>query len=196
MTNFAKRNSSAATDGAKRPRTRKPPKLSPNDAAKAAMHRVRIEGVVHPIYGFIPDIVLLPGVPSNFLKIPIPRVGQFNEMAVYAEQVVDGPAFVKIYDANEDKFLQDEKERDIEARIKSDDWSNFPVFKVKRGMRLSFQVVNQPTFPTNMSVDDRAALTGSDTLSVIGLWFSGMYFAKGANRGDGQQPERPPTPGP
>lgn len=165
--------------------------IDPQVLIDAKMHRVIIEGVSHPVCSYS-DGLHIPN--ENILhKMPIARDGQMNDMAIFCEQVIDGPAYVRVYD-QDGLVLDRERELPVEVLLVSDDWANFPIFRVTKGQRLRFEIDNVRTFPENMSPVDKLANTGSDTLSVIGAWLAGMYFARGGNRGTGLQSERPAPP--
>ncbi len=167
--------------------------VDPEALVEAKMQRVILEGVSHPMDGHS-DANALPDSPVVF-SFPIPRNGQVNDAAVFCEQVIDGPAYLRVYD--QDGPLK-EKERDlpVEVALISADWANLPVFEVTKGQRIRFEIDNVRTFPENMSAADRDLETGSATLAVTGAWVTGMYFAEGGNRGSGQRVERTSSPRP
>lgn len=166
--------------------------VDPQALIDAKLLRVTLEGVSHPVDAHSEQNVL-PDTPIIF-SMPIPRDGQMNDMAIYCEQVIDGPAYARVY--NQDGLVLDkERELPVEILLLSDDWANFPIFTVTKGERLRFEIDNVRTFPENMSPADKLANAGSDMLSVMGVWLTGMYFARGGNRGTGLQSERAAPPG-
>lgn len=166
--------------------------IDPQVLIDKMMLRVQVEGVVHPIWFYRP-IQMLPGGPIMH-KMPIARDGQMNDMAIFCEQVIDGPAYVRVYDQDGPVMEKDRETVPVEVLLVSDDWANFPIFKVTKGQRLRFEIDNVRTFPENMSAADKLANTGSDALEVRGIWLTGMYFARGGNRGTGLQSTRPAPP--
>lgn len=166
--------------------------IDPQAIIDAKMNRVIVEGVVHPVDSHA-DARHLPDDPILH-RMPMARDGQMNDMAVFCEQVIDGPAYVRVYD-QDGPVMEKEREVPVEVLLVSDDWSNFPIFRVTKGQRLRFEVDNVRTFPENMSALEKAANTGSETLSIMGVWLTAMYFARGGNRGTGHQSERPDPPG-
>ena len=165
--------------------------IDPQVLIDRAMQRVIVEGVVHPIYLFASHH--FPGG-TEIYNVPVPRDGQMNDMAIFCEQVIDGPAYVRVYD-QDGLVLDRERELPVEVLLASDDWANFPIFRVRKGQRLRFEIDNVRTFPENMSPVDKLANTGSENLSLVRVWLTGMYFARGGNRGTGHQSERPAPPG-
>lgn len=167
--------------------------VDPQAIIDAKMERVILEGVSHPIDAHS-DANALPDSPVVF-RLPVPRNGQLNDASVFCEQVIDGPAYLRVYD--QDGPLK-EKERDlpVEVALISEDWANLPVFEVTQGQRIRFEIDNVRTFPENMPTADRDLATGSPTLAVMGAWIAGMYFAEGGNRGSGQRIERAASPRP
>ena len=166
----------------------------PDDIDEAALLeryyiRVILQGVSHPIY-FHADVLALPSG-RTFYHLPVPRDGQINEMAVFCEQIIDGADDLRLYD--QDGPVKDKKnDAPIEVSLNNADWAIFPVFEVHKGQRIRFDVDNLRTFPENMQASDIAANTGSQALSLFGVWLSAMYFAEGGNRGSGQQLTRIP----
>lgn len=166
--------------------------IDPQVLIDAKLHRVILEGVSHPI-GFHSESNPLPDF-DILHRMPIARDGQMNDLAIFCEQVIDGPAYVRVYDQDGLVMEKDREAVPVEVLLVSDDWANFPIFTVTKGQRLRFEIDNVRTFPENMSPADKLTNTGSDTLQVIGAWLTGMYFARGGNRGTGLQSTRPVPP--
>ena len=156
------------------------------------MHRVILEGVAHPV-GFYSDSNIFPDAEVLY-RFPIARDGQMNDMAIFCEQTIDGPAYLRVYDQNGQVMEKDRESVPVEALLVSGDWANLPIFRVTKGQRLLFEIDNVRTFPENMSPADKLANTGSETLEVRGIWLTAMYFARGGNRGTGHQSTRPAPP--
>ena len=183
-----------ATDGLSRNAGVRP---EPDEAAdealiRAKLLRVVLEGVSHPITS-VKATLVLPGEPILH-TMGIARSGQINELSVWCDQIIDGPAYLRVY--NQDGPVQDENDRPIQIDLMSDDWATANVFKVTKGQRLRFVLDNEKDWEGNVRPEDIPALTGSDNLSIIGVWLTCMYFAEGGNRGASQKSTRSLPPGP
>lgn len=154
--------------------------------------RVRLEGVSHPVSNVAPTLVL-PGTDSVH-RMAIARNGQINELAVWCDQIIDGPAYLRVYD--QDGPVKDQNDQPVQIDLKSDDWATATLFEVTKGQRLKFVLDNVKVWPGNVRPEDIPALTGSDNLSIIGAWLTCMYFAEGGNRGSGQESTRALPEGP
>ncbi|KKL96088.1 hypothetical protein LCGC14_1847970 [marine sediment metagenome] len=154
--------------------------------------KVILDGVSHPIY-FDREMFTMP-TDTTLYQMAMPRVGQVNEMAVFCDQIIDGPAYLRVYDQT-GPVLSKANEEPVEVLLLNNEWAIVPAFKVRQGQRIRFNVDNVFTFPENMKPEDIALATGSPNLSLMGIWIVGMYFAKGGNSGAGQQPSRPTPPG-
>lgn len=148
--------------------------------------RVILEGVSHPVNNVVTTLVL-PGTDSVH-RMAIARNGQINELAVWCDQIIDGPAYLRVYD--QDGPVKDKDDQPVQIDLKSNDWATAAVFVVAKGQRLRFVLDNVKTWPGNVRPEDIPALTGSDNLSVIGAWLTCMLFSEGGNRGSGQEPTR------
>ena len=161
-------------------------------AESQLLQKVILDGVVHP-FQFYKETHISPG-DITLYQTPIPRDGQVNEMAVFCEQIIDGPAYLRAYDRS-GTVKDKENDEPIEVLLKSNEWAVVPIFLVSKGQMIKFNVDNVRTFPGNMRSEDIAIETGSPNLSLSGVWIAGMYFAKGGNLGPGQQPSRPTSSG-
>lgn len=162
-------------------------------AERLLRKKVILDGVSHP-FQFDREIFTMP-TDTTLYKMAIPRDGQVNEMAVFCEQIIDGPAYLRVYDQIA-PVLDKQNEQPVEVLLLNNEWATVPAFKVRQGQQIRFNVDNVFTFPENMKPEDIALATGSPNLSLAGIWIAGMYFAKGGNSGAGQQPSRATPAGP
>lgn len=184
-----------ATDGLKRNAGRRSatPEGDLIKAESLLRQKVILEGVATPIE-FHKDIHTMPADITLF-QMAVPREGQINELGIFCEQIIDGPAYLRVYDEL-GPVIYEQDGLPVEVMLLSDEWATVPNFKVRAGQRIRFDVDNVYTFPENMKPADIAIATGSPTLSLMGIWVTGMHFAKGGNSGAGQQPTRAASPGP
>jgi len=176
----------AATDGLTRNAGRRPPREDIEQwVIDQKVKRVIVRGYSHPITTEPVDIQL-PDDYSVF-SMGVARKGGFYNLSVFCEQIVDGPAYLRVY--NQDGIMKDAADKNMEFALVSDDWASGELFALEQGDRLRFRVDNVRDF-SNERPDDIALLTGSPTLSIAGTWITGVYWAEGSDLGSDQQPTR------
>lgn len=170
-----KRPRHANTDGLERNAGRRPDPKDPDQAAiDRSVTRVIVSGFRHPLEAQPMDILL--GTNDIIFRLAVPRDGQMNDLSIFSEQVIDGPAYAAVFD--QAGQMKDVDGKLVEWELRNNDVAPGPKFKVTTGQRIRFIVRNVKDF-TDVRPEDIPGLTGSSTLEVIGAWLSGVYFAKG-----------------
>lgn len=115
------------------------------------------------------------------------RAGEVKELSLFVDSVLDGPAYVRVIDVATGDTMLDKDKVLLERRLMSAEWVVLPPFDVVQGQRFDLVIVNEPYSGEKAKNDEQKEVTGSANLMVSSIWIAFMYFAKGGNRGAGQE---------
>lgn len=156
-------------------------------ASDPVQAQIEAEGFSHPVSFYRATVVLPKDNP--LYRWAAPRDGQINELSVFIEMSVDGPVYVRAVNPAKMKApILDDKWFSIEKQLVVGEWVTLPTFRVEQGDRLDLVISNEPySFDKSVTDEQRKAAIGSENLMISGVWVTFMYFAKGGNRGAGQE---------